>query len=106
MSSYSTRVLAAPTPEREREESARHAVFEERVAALEEGSLAGVTLDVFPTEPLPAASPLWTHPKVMITPHNAAASDPRALVANILRQIERFEAGLPLEHALDRAVGY
>ena len=66
----------------------------------------GVTLDVFPTEPLPAASPLWTHPKVTITPHNAAASDPRALVANILRQIERFEAGLPLEHALDRAAGY
>ena len=76
------------------------------LAALEEGSLAGVTLDVFPTEPLPAASPLWTHPKVTITPHNAAASDPRALVANILRQIERFEAGLPLEHALDRAAGY
>ena len=41
-----------------------------------------------------------------ITPHNAAASDPRALAANILRQIERFEAGLPLEHALDRAAGY
>ena len=38
------------------------------VAALEEGSLAGVTLDVFPTEPLPATSPLWTHPKVTITP--------------------------------------
>ena len=76
------------------------------LAALEEGSLAGATLDVFPTEPLPAASPLWTHPKVTITPHNAAASDPRALAANILRQIERFEAGLPLEHALDRAAGY
>jgi glyoxylate/hydroxypyruvate reductase A len=54
------------------------------LAALEEGSLAGVTLDVFPAEPLPVASPLWTHPKVTITPHNAAASDPRALVANIL----------------------
>ena len=55
---------------------------------------------------LPLASPLWTHPKVTITPHNAAASDPRALVANVLRQLERFEAGLPLEQVLDRATGY
>ena len=76
------------------------------LAALDEGSLAGATLDVFPTEPLPATSPLWTHPKVTITPHNAAASEPRALVANVLRQIDRFEAGLPLEHVVDRAVGY
>jgi glyoxylate/hydroxypyruvate reductase A len=76
------------------------------LAALDEGTLAGATLDVFPTEPLPAASPLWSHPKVTITPHNAAASDPQALSANMLRQIERFEAGLPLEHVVDRAAGY
>ena len=61
---------------------------------------------MFATEPLPATSPLWTHPKVTITPHNAAMADPRALAANILRQIERFEAGLPLEHVVDRAAGY
>ena len=76
------------------------------IAALDEGSLAGATLDVFPTEPLPSASPLWTHPKVTVTPHNAAVSDPDALAANLLRQIERLEAGLPLEHMVDRAVGY
>jgi glyoxylate/hydroxypyruvate reductase len=76
------------------------------LAALDEGALAGATLDVFATEPLPAASPLWMHPKVAITPHNAAASDPHALVANILRQIDRFEAGLPLEYVIDRRVGY
>jgi len=76
------------------------------VAALEEGTLAGATLDVFASEPLPATSPLWSHPKVTITPHNAAMADPRALAANILRQIERFEAGLPLEHVVDRVAGY
>ena len=76
------------------------------LAALDEGTLAGATLDVFPTEPLPAMSPLWAHPKVTVTPHSAAASDPNALVANILRQIERFEAGLPLEHVIDRSAGY
>jgi glyoxylate/hydroxypyruvate reductase A len=43
---------------------------------------------------------------VTITPHNAAASDPHALVANILRQIQRFEAGLPLEQVMDRSAGY
>jgi glyoxylate/hydroxypyruvate reductase len=83
-----------------------HQVEADIVAALDEGTLASATLDVFATEPLPAASPLWTHPKVTITPHNAAASDPRALVANMLRQIERFEAGAPLENVIDRTAGY
>jgi glyoxylate/hydroxypyruvate reductase len=83
-----------------------HQVEADIVAALDEGTLASATLDVFATEPLPAASPLWTHPKVTITPHNAAASDPRALVANMLRQIERVEAGAPLENVIDRTAGY
>lgn len=76
------------------------------LAALDEGSLTGATLDVFATEPLPAASPFWAHPNVTVTPHNAAASDPRALVANVLRQIDRHEGGFPLEHVIDRAAGY
>ena len=76
------------------------------VAALGEGALAGASLDVFPTEPLPADSPLWTHPKITITPHNAAESDPQALAVNVLRQIERHERGLPLENVIDRGLGY
>ena len=76
------------------------------VAALAEGTLAGATLDVFPIEPLPAASPLWSHPKVTITPHNSAASVPEETVAYIVRQIERFEAGQGLENVIDRASGY
>src|SRR5947209_2554620 len=58
------------------------------LAALEEGTLAGASLDVFPTEPLPPESPLWAHPKVVITPHNAAVSDPRALAKYVLTQID------------------
>jgi glyoxylate/hydroxypyruvate reductase A len=76
------------------------------LAALDEGTLAGASLDVFPTEPLPADSPLWDHPKVIVTPHNAAVSDPRALTAGVLAQIERLERGLPLLNLIDRRAGY
>jgi glyoxylate/hydroxypyruvate reductase A len=76
------------------------------LAALQEGALAGATLDVFSQEPLPVDSPLWLHPDVTITPHNAAASDPRSLVGNVLAQIERFERGEPMENVVDRTLGY
>ena len=76
------------------------------VAALDEGTLAGATLDVFPQEPLPPQSPLWTHPKVTITPHNAGDIAPRVFAPHVIAQIERFERGLPLENLVDRARGY
>ena len=76
------------------------------LAALDEGALAGATLDVFPTEPLPATSPLWVHPGVTITPHNSAASVPEEVVAYIVNQIDRHEAGQPLENVIDRRRGY
>jgi glyoxylate/hydroxypyruvate reductase A len=76
------------------------------ITALDEGSLAGASLDVFPQEPLPTESPLWSHPKVIVTPHNAAASVPRTLVKNVLAQIERFETGHPLDNVVDRGAGY
>jgi glyoxylate/hydroxypyruvate reductase len=76
------------------------------LTALKQGALAGATLDVFPTEPLPASSPLWTHPNVTITPHNSAASVPEEVVAYIVRQIDRFEVGGGLDNVIDRASGY
>jgi glyoxylate/hydroxypyruvate reductase A len=76
------------------------------VAALDQGVLAGVTLDVFPQEPLPADSPLWSHPKVTITPHNAGDIAPGVFARHVLEQIERFDRGLPLENAVDRSRGY
>jgi glyoxylate/hydroxypyruvate reductase len=76
------------------------------VAALDEGTLKAATLDVFETEPLPADSPLWTHPAVTVTPHNAAVSEANAICARIADQIRRFEAGEPLHDLVDRKLGY
>lgn len=76
------------------------------VAALDEGTLAGATLDVFPQEPLPPASPLWSNPKVTVTPHNAGDISPAVFAPHVIEQIERFERGLPLENAVDRVRGY
>lgn len=76
------------------------------VAALDEGTLAGATLDVFPMEPLSAESPLWNHPGVTITPHNAGDISPRALIGDVVAQIERLEHGLPLDNLVDRTLGY
>ena len=74
--------------------------------ALDEGVLTGASLDVFKREPLPADSPFWTHPKVFVTPHNAAQSDSKKLTQYMLNQIERLERGLPLENVVDRKRGY
>lgn len=76
------------------------------VAALDEGTLAGATLDVFPQEPLPPSSPLWVHPKVTVTPHNAGDIAPHAFAAEVVAQIERCERGLPLMNLIDRKCGY
>lgn len=76
------------------------------VAALQDGTLGGASLDVFEEEPLAADSPFWDLDTVYVTPHVAASSDVRALFAHVEQQIERFESGLPLEHLVDRKAGY
>ena len=76
------------------------------VASLEDGTLRAATLDVFETEPLPPGSPLWAHPSVTVTPHNAAASEADAISAYIAAQIRRFEAGEPLANVVERDLGY
>lgn len=76
------------------------------VSALDEGTLAGATLDVFQHEPLAHGSPLWSHPKVTVTPHNAGDISPRVFAPQVIAQIERFERGLPLDNLVDRVRGY
>lgn len=74
--------------------------------SLDDGSLGGVSLDVFTQEPLGAESPFWTHPKVVLTPHNAADTDPDVISRYIADQIARFEAGGALDNLVDRTRGY
>jgi len=76
------------------------------LACLDDGTLGAASLDVFEKEPLPADSPFWTHPKVMLTPHNAADTDPDEISKYVARQIERFEAGGALENVVDPGRGY
>lgn len=76
------------------------------LAALDAGTLAGATLDVFPQEPLPPESPMWTHPKVTVTPHNAGDILPDILAAQVILQIGRLARGEPLHNVVDRKRGY
>ncbi|HXC15987.1 MAG TPA: D-2-hydroxyacid dehydrogenase [Holophagaceae bacterium] len=79
---------------------------EDLIAALDGGRLGRAVLDVFPEEPLPADSPLWRHPKVVVTPHHSGPSVPAHLIPDILPNLRRFAAGLPIEGAVDRTRGY
>ncbi len=76
------------------------------LAALDDGTLVGASLDVFETEPLKTDSPIWHHPKIVVTPHVAADSDPRHLVSYVMRRISAIETGGALENVVDRAKGY
>ena len=76
------------------------------LACLDDGTLGAVSLDVFGQEPLPADSPFWTHPKVVLTPHNAADTDADAISRYVAEQIASFEAGGALRNLVDRVRGY
>jgi glyoxylate/hydroxypyruvate reductase A len=83
-----------------------HLVEEDLLAALASGRLSAAVLDVFRDEPLPAAHPFWHHPRIVVTPHVAAATHPPTAAPIILDNIRRFEEGRPLLHQIDPAQGY
>jgi glyoxylate/hydroxypyruvate reductase A len=76
------------------------------LSCLDDGTIGAVSLDVYATEPLPSDSPFWTHPKVVLTPHNAADTDPDEISRYVARQIQLFEAGGQLENLVEPARGY
>ena len=56
-----------------------HVVIPDLLAALDAGQVDSAMLDVFSPEPLPPDSPVWTHPRIIVTPHTAslASADSR-----------------------------
>lgn len=78
------------------------------VAAVEEGRVLGAGLDAFRREPLPADSPYWRLPEVLMSPHTASFSgDYWAPVVDLfLENVRRFKAGEALLNVVDKRLGY
>jgi len=79
---------------------------ESLLEALEAGWLRRAVLDVFATEPLPAASRLWSHPAVQLSPHIAAVTYPDDSAAVFVSNLARWVEGKPLSFAVDLDKGY
>jgi glyoxylate/hydroxypyruvate reductase A len=83
-----------------------HLVEEDLLATLASGQISAAVLDVFREEPLPAGHPFWHHPRIVLTPHVAAFTNPATAAPIILDNIRRFEEGRPLLNQVDPARGY
>jgi len=78
------------------------------LAALDAGRVSGAALDVFAEEPLPAAHPFWTHPRVLVSPHVSAVT-PRVWdrqLELVLDNWARLVAGRALRNRVDLVAGY
>jgi glyoxylate/hydroxypyruvate reductase len=83
-----------------------HLVDDDLLTLLQSGHVAGATLDVFRTEPLPAGHPFWQDPRITITPHASAHTLRSESVVQIARKIEALERGEPVVGVVDRVRGY
>jgi glyoxylate/hydroxypyruvate reductase A len=76
------------------------------IEALDSGHLAAAMLDVTDPEPLPEGHALWSHPKVMITPHIASVTQPHTAAQSVIENIRRHRAGKNPIGLVDRTLGY
>jgi glyoxylate/hydroxypyruvate reductase len=84
----------------------QHVVDADLIAALDSGQLSAATLDVARLEPLPPDDPLWSHPRITITPHVARSLVAAELVPSVCENLRRLHQGLPLLHLVDPEAGY
>jgi glyoxylate/hydroxypyruvate reductase len=78
-----------------------HLVEDDLIALIDAGHLAGATLDVFRTEPLPAMHPFWTHPKITVTPHTSARTLRDESIAQIAGKIMALQQGKAIAGVVD-----
>ena len=89
---------------------ARGALVDEAalIAALRSGHLRGAGLDVFETEPLPTASPLWEMENVIVCPHSASTADREneRITDLFCENLRRYLGGKPMLNVYDRELGF
>jgi len=78
-----------------------HLVEADLLAALESGQLSAAVLDVFREEPLPPEHPFWAHPRIVVTPHVAAATHAPTAAAGVADNLKRLAEGKPLRNLVD-----
>ncbi len=83
-----------------------HVVDADLLAALDSGHLAGATLDVFRSEPLPKDHPFWHHEKITVTPHTSARTLRSESIAQIAGKIAALQRGEPVAGMVDPSRGY
>lgn len=74
--------------------------------ALDRGHLSAAVLDVTEPEPLPADHRLWSHPRVILTPHIASKVEPAPAARAVVENLRRHRSGLPPVGLVDRSRGY
>ena len=83
-----------------------HLVADDLIDALDRDVLSAAVLDVAEPEPLPAGHPFWSHPRILLTPHNASMTIPESAVDYVLETIARHRRGETLPGLVDRERGY
>jgi glyoxylate/hydroxypyruvate reductase A len=83
-----------------------HLVEVDLLAALDSGQLSGAALDVFLAEPLPKEHVFWTHPGIVLTPHDACDASLAAVGGTVLATAEALRAGVRPGNVVDRGMGY
>jgi glyoxylate/hydroxypyruvate reductase A len=83
-----------------------HLVEQDLISLLDGGHLAGATLDVFRTEPLPAEHPFWNHAKITMTPHTSARTLRDESIAQIASKLAALERGEAVAGLVEPLRGY
>jgi glyoxylate/hydroxypyruvate reductase A len=83
-----------------------HLVEADLLALLDEGHLAGATIDVLRQEPPPPEHPFWGHPKITLTPHTSARTLREETIDQIAGKIRAVERGGPVAGVVDPVRGY